>query len=108
MSSAHPLHNANQGTRILLIFSQHTKGCRSMSRTRRFSGGIIALIAVLLLGACASATTNGGGGFITGPGVDTTAKTITLGILSPTSGPVAAPVGDPLANGVAVFFDHVN
>ena len=44
----------------------------------------------------------------TGPGVDVAKKTITLGILSPYSGPVAAPVGDPLAKGVEVFFDHVN
>ena len=43
-----------------------------------------------------------------GPGVDVAHKTITLGILSPYSGPVAAPIGDPLALGVKVFFDHVN
>src|SRR6266699_1024623 len=43
-----------------------------------------------------------------GPGVDVTNKTITLGILSPYSGPVADPIGKPLARGVKVFFDSVN
>ena len=43
-----------------------------------------------------------------GPGVDVTHKTITLGILSPYSGPVADPIGKPLARGVEVFFDSIN
>ncbi len=43
-----------------------------------------------------------------GPGVDVTNKTITLGILSPYSGPVADPIGKPLARGVEVYFDSVN
>src|SRR6516162_2594256 len=43
-----------------------------------------------------------------GPGVDTTNKTITLGILSPYSGPVADPIGKPLALVVKVYFDSVN
>ena len=43
-----------------------------------------------------------------GPGVDVTHKTITLGILSPYSGPVADPIGKPLAKGVEVYFDSIN
>src|SRR5690349_13578950 len=41
-------------------------------------------------------------------GVDLKAKTITLGILSPYSGPVADPIGKPLARGVEVFFKSIN
>src|SRR5947199_7416297 len=43
-----------------------------------------------------------------GPGVDVTNKTITLGILSPYSGPVADPIGKPLARGVEVYFKSIN
>jgi ABC-type branched-subunit amino acid transport system substrate-binding protein len=71
----------------------------------------IMVICVMALTACASnssSNNNGGNTLKTGPGVDTVNKTITLGILSPYSGPVAAPIGDPLAKGVEVFFDHVN
>src|ERR1700730_667183 len=68
------------------------------------------VVCVMALSGCASSTpsTGNGTGLKTGPGVDTTNKTITLGIISHYSGPVAVPVGDPLANGVKVFFDHVN
>ena len=69
------------------------------------------VVCVMALSGCASSTpgNNGTGtGLKVGPGVDVANKTITLGILSPYSGPVAAPIGDPLANGVKVFFDHVN
>ena len=69
------------------------------------------VVCVMALSGCASSTpsNNGNGtGLKVGPGVDVANKTIALGIISPYSGPVAAPVGDPLANGVKVFFDHVN
>ena len=67
------------------------------------------VVCVMALSGCASNTPTSTGTVLkTGPGVDTTNKTITLGILSPTTGPVAAPIGIPLANGVKVFFDHVN
>ncbi len=71
--------------------------------------GIFA-IGVMALSGCASNSSNNGNGsgLKTGPGVDVASKTITLGIISPYSGPVAAPVGDPLANGVETFFKHVN
>ena len=66
--------------------------------------------ALLVLSGCASntGTTSGSTTLKAGPGVDVNSKTITLGILSPYTGPVADPIGIPLANGVKAFFDHVN
>src|SRR2546421_3356695 len=71
--------------------------------------GII-VVCMMALSGCASSNSNSSSGssLKTGPGVDVANKTITLGILSPYSGPVAAPVGDPLARGVEVYFKHVN
>jgi ABC-type branched-subunit amino acid transport system substrate-binding protein len=72
---------------------------------------VLTLAAILLvLSGCASnsGTNNGSSGLKAGPGVNITNKTITLGILSPYSGPVAEPIGIPLANGVKAYFDHVN
>ena len=69
------------------------------------------VVCVMVLTGCASSSpsSNGSGNTLkAGPGVDMTNKTITLGIISPYSGQVAAPIGDPLALGVKVFFDHVN
>ncbi len=68
------------------------------------------VVFVMALSGCASSSSNSGngGGLKVGPGVDVANKTITLGIISPYSGPVAAPVGVPLALGVEVFFKHVN
>jgi ABC-type branched-subunit amino acid transport system substrate-binding protein len=81
-----------------------------MTKKRFLCAYIIILLAGLpILAACASSS--GGSstsGLKAGPGVDLAKKTITLGILSPYSGPVAAPVGIPIANGVKAFFDHVN
>src|SRR5437667_11643088 len=70
--------------------------------------GII-VVCMMALSGCASNTSNSSGRSLkTGPSVDVATKTITLVILSPCSGPVAAPVGDPLARGVEVYFKHVN
>ncbi len=69
------------------------------------------VVCMMALSACANSSPSGSGTgttLKTGPGVDTTKKTSTLGIISPYTGPVAAPIGIPLANGVKVFFDHVN
>jgi len=64
---------------------------------------------LLILSGCASSNSNSSSGEIkAGPGVDLTAKTITLGILSPYSGPVADPVGIPIARGLETYFKHVN
>src|SRR5579885_3188724 len=71
----------------------------------------LALVAlVMVLSGCASNSgpTTNSGSLKAGPGVDVNNKTITLGILSPYSGPVADPIGIPLANGVKALFDHVN
>ncbi|HLX56157.1 MAG TPA: ABC transporter substrate-binding protein [Ktedonobacteraceae bacterium] len=71
--------------------------------------GLIVVCVMVLSGCANSANNNGSGSTLkVGPGVDVANKTITLGIISPYSGPVAAPIGDPLALGVKVFFDHVN
>ncbi len=70
--------------------------------------GFIVVCVMALSGCAGSAPSTSGTTLKVGPGVDTTHKTITLGIISPYSGPVAAPIGDPLAKGVEVFFDHVN
>ena len=75
--------------------------------------GFLVVCIMALSGCAGSSPSSSSGGTSTttlkaGPGVDMTTKTITLGIISPYSGPVAAPIGDPLALGVKVFFDHVN
>jgi ABC-type branched-subunit amino acid transport system substrate-binding protein len=81
-----------------------------LTRKTLFACVGIIVVCVLMLTGCASNSSNNSSGssLKTGPGVDVANKTITLGILSPYSGPVAAPVGDPLARGVEVFFDHIN
>jgi len=43
----------------------------------------------------------------TGPGVDTSTKTITLGVITPLTGP-AALIGKPLTAGQQAYFDYVN
>lgn len=70
----------------------------------------VILVFLFILTGCASAAqSTGAGGLKVGPGVDTNAKTITLGILSPESGgSIADVIGIPLANGVETFFDGVN
>jgi ABC-type branched-subunit amino acid transport system substrate-binding protein len=63
----------------------------------------------MVLSGCAnSSSSTSTSSLKAGTGVDVTHKTITLGILSPYSGPVADPIGKPLARGVEVFFDSVN
>ncbi len=49
-----------------------------------------------------------GGGIKAGPGVDVAHKTISLGVLTPLSGPVAAPIGIPLTKGIETYFKAVN
>src|SRR5256885_2625716 len=65
--------------------------------------------ALLVLPGCAVSSSSGTpSGIKADVGVDVASKTITLGILSPYSGPVADPVGKPLARGVEVFFKSIN
>ena len=64
---------------------------------------------LMVLSGCANSSSGSSTSSLkAGPGVDVTNKTITLGILSPYSGPVADPIGKPLARGVEVYFDSVN
>jgi ABC-type branched-subunit amino acid transport system substrate-binding protein len=69
----------------------------------------LALLSVgaMLLAGCGSSG-GGGGGFTGGPGVDTTHKTITLGVLSALSGPVGQLIGIPLTQGVEAYFKDIN
>ncbi|MCW3049703.1 MAG: hypothetical protein JWO74_3987 [Solirubrobacterales bacterium] len=77
-------------------------------------GAVCAAGAIAMaIGACgtgsSSSGASGGGssGVTTGPGVDAKAKTISLGVLSPLSGPVAA-IGKPLTAGQETYFRAVN
>jgi len=81
-----------------------------MTIKNKFYAGVIimATLLVVLSGCASSSSSSSSSGLKSGPGVDVTNKTITLGILSPYSGPVAQPIGIPLANGVKAYFDHVN
>lgn len=77
-------------------------------RTRITSVGAVALLSILA--ACGSGGSGGGGGsssLKTGPGIDTATKTITLGVLTPLSGPVAV-IGKPLTNGQQAYFNSIN
>jgi ABC-type branched-subunit amino acid transport system substrate-binding protein len=65
---------------------------------------VLAVISTIIAG-CGS---SGGGGIQAGPGVDVNAKTINLGILTPLSGPVAAPIGIPITRGIETYFKAVN
>ena len=68
--------------------------------------------AVTLVAACGSSSSSssggGAGGTVQGgPGVDVANKTISLGVLTPLSGPVAAPIGIPLTKGQEAYFKAV-
>jgi len=81
-----------------------------MVNKKIFYSCVLSLATVLLvLSGCASSSSGTSTSSLkAGTGVDVTNKTITLGILSPYSGPVADPIGKPLALGVKVYFDSVN
>ncbi|MHB2023796.1 MAG: ABC transporter substrate-binding protein [Mycobacteriales bacterium] len=79
----------------------------------------MAAIGVMAVGlaACSSSTgsspssgsssKSSSGSIPAGPGVDVASKTITLGVLTPLSGP-AALIGKPLTDGQESYFDYVN
>jgi ABC-type branched-subunit amino acid transport system substrate-binding protein len=72
------------------------------------AAGTIAIgVAACGTGSSGSGSSAGGGGVKTGPGVDAKTKTISLGVLSPLSGPVAA-IGKPLTAGQETYFRAVN
>lgn len=81
-----------------------------MAIKKGFFTCVFTLVTVLLIlsGCASSSSSSNSSGIKAGPGVDLNKKTITLGIISPFSGPVADPVGKPLARGVEVFFKSVN
>jgi ABC-type branched-subunit amino acid transport system substrate-binding protein len=75
-------------------------------------GAVGAISTVALLAACGSGSSGSSGSSTsgqvkTGPGVDTATKTITLGVLTPLSGPVAL-IGKPLTNGQQTYFNSLN
>jgi ABC-type branched-subunit amino acid transport system substrate-binding protein len=78
-----------------------------MKRHIRLRAGVVGTLAVVTVAACGTGGSGSGngnsGGIQTGPGVDASAKTITLGVLTPLTG-VAAPIGVPLAAGQADYF----
>src|SRR6266702_8221276 len=69
---------------------------------------ILTTFLLLLSGCVSSSGTSNSSGIKAGVGVDLAHKTITLGILTPLSGPVADPIGKPLTRGIEVFFKSVN
>lgn len=73
------------------------------------AAGLLAVLAACGSGGSGntSGSSSGSGTVKTGPGVDTTAKTIALGVLSPLSGPVAV-IGKPLTNGQVAYFNSLN
>jgi ABC-type branched-subunit amino acid transport system substrate-binding protein len=64
-------------------------------------------IAACGTGSSGEEAATGSGEVQTGPGVDAKTKTISLGVLSPLSGPVAA-IGKPLTAGQETYFRAVN
>jgi ABC-type branched-subunit amino acid transport system substrate-binding protein len=76
------------------------------------AAGIASAVAVGIA-ACGTGSSGGGGdtgqseGVRTGPGIAPATKTISLGVLSPLSGPVAA-IGKPLTAGQETYFKAVN
>ena len=79
---------------------------------RPLATACVASAVALGIAACGTGSSGGGAtassnGVKTGPGVDAAKKTITLGVLSPLSGPVAA-IGAPLTAGQETYFKAVN
>ena len=76
-------------------------------------GAALACLAGLVLAACStggsnsSSSSSGGGSVKAGPGVDAKTKTVTLGVLTPLSGP-AALIGKPLTAGQQAYFSYLN
>lgn len=79
-----------------------------LSARARAGARVLSLFTIMGLFLAACGGTSGGGGIKAGPGVDTAKKTISLGVLTPLSGPVAAPIGVPLTKGIETYFKAVN
>jgi len=76
------------------------------ARTRALS--VVGVVAMLCLSVAACGTGGSSGGITGGPGVNLSSKTISLGVLTPLSGPVAAPIGLPLTKGEETYFKAIN
>ncbi|HEX6799628.1 MAG TPA: ABC transporter substrate-binding protein [Ktedonobacterales bacterium] len=75
------------------------------ARARMFSLISIGVVLGMFVAGCGG---GGSSGIKAGPGVDTANKTITLGVLTPLTGPVAAPIGIPITKGIETYFDGIN
>jgi ABC-type branched-subunit amino acid transport system substrate-binding protein len=81
-------------------------------RLRKLAAGGIASALAVSIAACGTGSGGGGDsgqseGVRTGPGIAPATKTISLGVLSPLSGPVAA-IGKPLTAGQETYFRALN
>ncbi len=74
----------------------------------RLTVRVLSGLALLSMFLVSCGNSNGGGGLKTDFGVNASTKTISLGILTPLSGPVAAPIGIPITKGIETYFDAVN
>ncbi|HEV2235197.1 MAG TPA: ABC transporter substrate-binding protein [Ktedonobacterales bacterium] len=81
----------------------------TIAKSLRVRAIVFMAVVSMLLAACGSTSGSGGGGGIKGgPGVNLANHTITLGVLTPLTGPVAAPIGIPLTAGVQLYFSALN
>jgi ABC-type branched-subunit amino acid transport system substrate-binding protein len=82
-------------------------------KLRPYAVACVAGMIAVTVAACGTGSSSGGGGGSTtggirsGPGVDAKSKTISLGVLSPLSGPVAV-IGKPLTAGQEAYFKSLN
>jgi ABC-type branched-subunit amino acid transport system substrate-binding protein len=82
-------------------------------KLRSLAAGCATGVIAVSVAACGTGASGGGSGgttssgLKTGPGVNASTKTITLGVLSPLSGPVAV-IGKPLTAGQQAYFKSVN
>jgi ABC-type branched-subunit amino acid transport system substrate-binding protein len=80
-----------------------------MATKSAFPARVLLLLSVLgLLVAGCAGNSSGGASFKHDKGIDVSSKTINLGIITPLSGPVAAPIGIPLTKGIETYFKYVN
>ena len=75
-------------------------------RARLLTLAVMVACVVMVLSGCATSTATTGGAIKTDKGVS--GNTISLGILTPLTGPVADPIGKPLTRGIEVFFHAIN
>jgi ABC-type branched-subunit amino acid transport system substrate-binding protein len=82
-------------------------------KLRSYAATFAVSVVAVGVAACGTGSSGGGGsgsttaGIRFGPGVDANTKTISLGVLSPLSGPVAV-IGKPLTAGQEAYFKSVN